>query len=148
MYYVCNVHILCKNKLLTRTPLELNSKLFSGIIKPQYIATDPNHENPMKTPIFCKDKLKKLWNHKYITQVFICFNSNDNFRIESVILLGRSSLKKLLDGGRDSGRTLLIQKCTDDAVLFAIFLMKQLLFDIFRLKPDKCVEMVHFWALS
>ena len=62
--------------------------------------------------------------------------------------IGRSSLKKLLDGGRDSVRTLLIQKCTDDAFLFAIFLMKQLLFDIFRLKPDKCVEMVHFFFTS
>ena len=107
----------------------------------------------MKTPIFCKNKSKRLCKPQIsFDDDDMLSNSNDNFRIESVGYVWESrdmgSLKKLLDGGRDSVRTLLIQKCTDDAVLFAIFLMKQLLFDIFRLKPDKCVEMVHFWALS
>ena len=95
MYYVCNVHILCKNKLLTRTPLELNSKLFSGIIKPQYIATDPNHENPMKTPIFCKNKSKRLCKPQIsFDDDDMLSNSNDNFRIESVGMRDRYKFVK------------------------------------------------------
>ena len=62
-------------------------------------------------------------------------NSFLNSKSEENSTLGRSSLKKLPDGGRDSLRTLLIQKCTDDAViLFAIFLMKQLYLIFFDLK--------------
>lgn len=72
----------------------------------------------MKTPIFCKNKSKRLCKPQIsFDDDDMLLNSNDNFRIESVgrsvYYLGMrdiSSLKKLLDGGRDSVRTLLIQK--------------------------------------